>query len=222
MKPTERIYRIEPKPDSASVWWIYGLNLLLYNRVAGVDSLLPFKAWLRCLLDERPVSVLIGGSAITSAGWPSVAESEPIRVETTFYAGQFYNGSENILPGIFYPRMASEFLVSEAVDRYLQYDALVILVGVHDTERVLGVLKSFSSEEQVREQLQALSEWVIVSQWDGYYLEVWSQHPQAELEIVRCCEAADTAVRELDWFRQVHLQLQWSDDQLCYVEGGGN
>jgi hypothetical protein len=97
---------------------------------------------------------------------------------------------------------------------------VVVLAGVHDTDRLVSVLNSYLDEEALRQELRQLARWVILTRGDAQFLEVDSVSTEAEAEIRRCCEAADSAVRRVEWFREVMPRLSWYEPEQCYALTG--
>jgi hypothetical protein len=216
MDERQVLVRLERKPGTTSGWWIFGLNTLLFNRVPGVDDLLPFREWSRCLLDEQTVAVLIGGCAVESEGWPDALHECAVEVKTTFYAGRFYDGTQNPIAGRFVRGVTPGYLVSEPFDLYLEYDALVVLVGIQDQNSVIEILNSFSSEEETLYKLSESCRQVIFSQGDAQYLEVWGG---SEADLLKCCERAAAVVQNTTWYQRSECRLGWNEDLLCYTLG---
>jgi hypothetical protein len=217
MEPTERVYRLQARQDHPGLWEVLGLNIFDYNEPPGVDQFLPMKEWLSFLLGEEPAAVLVGGCAIQDIGWPHLPN--PIRVDTTILAGEFYSfskESQNKIPGVLYPQIDRTQLFAELIGEYLRYDAVAIMARVRDQQMLTSVLNDFTNEDSVRMEILKLADWMVLTQGDAQFLQSWSLIPQAEAEILRCCDVADQAVRNVPWFKKVMPQLHWLDSELCY------
>lgn len=219
MERTENIYRVEEDPNRSGVWWVLGLNLLASNKVPEVDHLMPFKVWLETMVGSEDVGVIQGGISIEYEGeWPNLPGVYWREIDTTLYAGWFESSRthQHWFPGIYYPCVTRDHLVSGLMGVYLHYDTLAILSSAQDLELIVNALDPFPGEDEVLRRLRELTRWVILSKGDAQYLEIWSRSPTIQTDIERACETTDNAVKRLPWFQQVMQQLNWSHAELCY------
>jgi hypothetical protein len=210
--PSDPFFRIDG-PARDGCWYIGGLGTLRYISAEGIDQLLPFREWIRCMVGSRPTAALLDGWAISEEGLPPGLEAQCIEVPASVYFGALTSGGT---PGRLVPEIDSSLLTGELINRYWSLDCLGVLAGVRDQERVLRVLREFTTEDDTIRRLGAECEWVIVSGHDEQYIKVFTEIADPLEELTRCCLAADEAIKRTPWFAETAPQLAWCDWEECY------
>jgi len=219
MEPNSSIYQISDKTGSFGAWYVFGLNLLMANKVRGLDRLLPYREWLGSLIANTCPGALIGELAFRGQPWWAALGEDKISVATGVYAGDPYgpgDGTSNC--GIYYPTINRRTLLTTVLDEcFVDSNALMVLGDGSDRLRCVEILNSFTTRDDTLRRLCEVAQWIMISGHDAGHIEVWSQDTTFFTTILYCCEVVNRVVRDLPWWHENVTQLVWSEEELCYV-----
>lgn len=217
------------KPTGVVCFQIFGLNLFAVNKFdEGSDLEVKFIA---SLIAPYETICLIGSPApenwmndmrrqgkVVSMqdfwGKETLYRSVPV----WYYGGQFGGGHE-YGPSFVFPLRDQEML-TKLSRVFMGWDAVALLLyekAKDGLRTAQDALATFTREEALVETILRDARYLILTQADCQYLEVYTRAPDVEPEVHTAAVEIETYIKSTAWYQKHKASLVWDETELCYV-----
>ncbi|MGH7274249.1 MAG: hypothetical protein ACREIQ_07330 [Nitrospiria bacterium] len=216
---------------------IFGLNLLAANTTHGDPNLLalqsdPILKFLGTLIQCYQTMCLLGSPAPDNWMNEMRAQGKAVtiddflgketHVETVpfWYYGGTFGTNQKYGPSLLFKLHGPGMLVKLG-EAFMGWDAVALLLyqkGKDGLRTAQNALTTFTTEEALIETILRDARYLILTQADCQYLEVYTRAADVEPELHTAAAEAEAYIKSTAWYQQNKGSLVWDEQELCYVK----
>lgn len=221
----DRIVRIEDKTKYGLTRRdIYGLNILRANGIEVSIQNDPFIAFLKLLSASEMCAACVGYLSLKDMVDDPVemfgeieGKADYVRVPLGLYGGTFYDLVQYpTQDACYFPHITSSFWDAkndyDNIRNIFDNDAISLMVGVNDTDKIERILASFTTEEALQQELSSECRLVVTSGGNGTTLSVYTSDIRFFSDLDQPLMNAVKAITDSDWYSHNKDNLVWNSD----------
>ncbi len=216
---------------------VFGLNVFVANTAQGDSRLLalqdkPGLKFLGALAQRYETVCLLGSPAPDNWRNQMQREGRPARIEdllgketsrsgvhVSYYGGTF-RAEQDYGPSLLFGLRDQE-LLAKLSHPFLGWDALALLMYVNGKDGLSAAqtaLRGFTTETDLIETLLREARYLVLTQADCQYVEVYTKASDAGDELDAAGMEAEAYIKSTEWYQKNKATLVWDETELCYIK----